>query len=560
MPISKGQRGGGGSGGGGGGGSSTPTTFTVFRANIATASYVAALETVNPGDSVILNRFDGPEPVTATLRYQQIRNSGLPGQSRVDLWLDQIDLSDFQVAGTTILRNALSQAIGLGLTYASSGDDIDSANQFFIEDETLGAETLALLEDEFREQPASWAMRANTDPIPTDKLTNDADVFTFLIDTDDASAYDGLTIGQDLWVTDGNGDNFSQTTLLFIRRSGATVTMSVASFPNLSLLLGAGDIEWFLDADQLNSLIYLGNQVSALADVATPEDDFHVEEGREFSALNEARRIDGLIPTAPETWAEDGNADPIPAAKLTNAPGVPEVDILTFWVADGQFSNFDGLTIGGNARILNNIGDVASAQLVEIRAAYRTGNVGTLILVTGATITGGYYIGTPSAVIEILGASQVSSAADVSADMQWHLVTAREAAGIQVYEELEDVREVAVAKADLPTLIHEFAWTGSQTALTDMDDAYGEAEYLRIEGWCGPNSNNRFAFSTSVKRDEIPSNTTGTPMMFISSLRGGGQVNPRLLISLQADGTLTLNPQNVHSQDGEVRVWGSATP
>ena len=552
MPISKGQRGGGGSGGGGGGGSSTPTTFTVFRANIATASYVAALETVNLGDSVILTRFDGPEPVTATLRYQQIRNSGLPGQSRVDLWLDQIDLSDFQVAGTTILRNALSQAIGLGLTYASSGDDIDSANQFFIEDETLGAETLALLEDEFREQPASWAMRANTDPIPTDKLTNDADVFTFLIDTDDAPAYDGLTIGQDLWVTDGNGDNFSQTTLLFIRRSGATVTMSVASFPNLAILLGAGDIEWFLDADQLNSLIYLGNQVSALADVATPEDDFFVEAEREFSALNEARRLDGLIPAAPETWAEDGNADPIPAAKLTNAPGVPEVDILTFWVADGQFSNFDGLTIGGNARILNNIGDLASAQLVEIRAAYRTGNVGTLILVTGATITGGYYIGTPSAVIEILGASQVSSAADVSADMQWHLVTAREAAGVQVYEELEDVREVAVAKADPPTQLHEFSWTDSTTAMSHTDTAFNDPEYLIFEGWIGNSATNLNFFRTSVKRDLIPESGTNANI--------GPSTTVRARVTLTAAGVLSLNPQGNNADSGEVRVWASETP
>ncbi len=554
MPISKGQRGGGGSGGGGGGGSSTPTTFTVLKANIS-VSYETVFDAVSVGDIIRFQRFGPPQvSISATVRLTRRRRLADGLSDRIEVWMDEVDLSSIQNSATTLLYRGESgfSVAGLFTNYVSSESELDALNDFFIEDQTLGAETLADLEAELRETPASWAMPNSNEPIPTNKLTNDADVFTFLIDTDDASAYDGLTIGQDLWVTDGNGDNFSQTTLLFIRRSGATVTMSVASFPNLAILLGAGDIEWFLDADQLNSLIYLGNQVSALADVATPEDDFFVEAEREFSALNEARRLDGLIPTAPETWAEDGNADPIPAAKLTNAPGVPEVDILTFWVADGQFSNFDGLTIGGNARILNNIGDPNSAQLVEIRAAYRVGNIGTLILVTGATIIGGYYVGTPSSVIEILGVSQVSSAADVSADGQWHLVTAREAAGIQVYEELEDVREVAVAKADPPTQLHEFSWTDSTTAMSHTDTGFNDPEYLVFEGWIGNSATNLNFFRTSVKRDLIPASGTNANI--------GPSTTVRARVTLTAAGVLSLNPQGNNADSGEVRVWASDTP
>ena len=108
---------------------------------------------------------------------------------------------------------------------------------------------------------------------------------------------------------------------------------------------------------------------------------------------------------------------------------------------------------------------------------------------------------------------------------------------------------------ELADEIHEFTWTNDQTAVTDTDAAYLAHDYLIFEGWLGGAATDRHAFTTAIKRADIPA--SGNSMQIISGVGGNaGQLN----VTLTTAGLLTLDPRNANADSGKVAVWGSNSP
>ena len=129
-------------------------------------------------------------------------------------------------------------------------------------------------------------------------------------------------------------------------------------------------------------------------------------------------------------------------------------------------------------------------------------------------------------------------------------------------EALAGVQENAREKVNVPVMIHEFSWT-SDANQSDVDARYLTAEYLIFEGWIGDNANDQNSFRTSIPRSQIPASFAssaengrfiGFPRSRTGSARHGARV------SLNAGGSLALDPAGSTSSHGEVRVWTSDTP
>ena len=171
-------------GGGGGGSGTTVTALSISSANILTltdsdggtvtvdlsrlagagsfavlrgvqaSAFNDRFDAVNPGDTIYFVRSGSPT-IEAVVSFLARRPQGSVG-TRVDIWLEDVDLSGIQSSGATFLRTDAddsSTAFGAYVNYQNDVDDVDGLADFTIDNEVnVDAEIFAELERLEREK------------------------------------------------------------------------------------------------------------------------------------------------------------------------------------------------------------------------------------------------------------------------------------------------------------------------------------------------------------------------------------------------------------------------
>ncbi len=273
----------------------------------------------------------------------------------------------------------------------------------------------------------------------------EVDVLTFHIPPSGTqrTAFNNLAVGGNLQVRDILGTNAQDLRIRAIRTENGVATVTLDSGGTIVRNYRFG----YHDGTNYNNILLLNSAAQSSASDVDSSGDWHLASDLAAAGqriFDELSRIEGSIPpavNAPATWAESGNTDLVPEAKLPeiNAENV-NVRVLTAYIISGRRDEFDTVSVGDTLKHSSDQqGSTVLATYEVLHISRDSSGIATIIL--DAAFNPGsntFLVAGTEWIWSRTAAPAQADASDVNQLSEWHLSDAQNFAGLAYSEAIEE--------------------------------------------------------------------------------------------------------------------------